>query len=83
LPGLPIKRELRIANYGKSGGYRIIVFFKSEFRTFFVYGFAKFVRGNIGQSELRAFKNDAKDQFALTDVQIDAGLKERILIEII
>jgi hypothetical protein len=32
---------------GKSGGYRVIVFFKSSERAVFVYGFAKSDRGNI------------------------------------
>jgi hypothetical protein len=68
---------------GKAGGYRVIVFFKSEFRTFFVYGFAKSDRGNIDQGELRGFKEDAKYQLALTDEQIDAWLKKRTLIEIL
>jgi len=68
---------------GKSGGYRIIVYFRNTFRTFFVYGFAKSDRGNIDEKELRAFRNDAKDQFALTDEQIEARLKKGTLIEIL
>jgi hypothetical protein len=39
-------------------------------------------RSNISEKELRAFKDDAKDQFLLTDVQIEARLKNRIFIEI-
>jgi len=58
------------------------VYFRNAFRTFFVYGFAKSDRGNIDEKELRAFKNDAKDQFALTDEQIEARLKKGTLIEI-
>ncbi|MDR0639900.1 MAG: type II toxin-antitoxin system RelE/ParE family toxin [Spirochaetaceae bacterium] len=29
---------------GEPGGYRVILFFKSELRTFFVYGFKKSYR---------------------------------------
>ena len=36
---------------GKSGGYRVIVFFRSKERTFFVYGFAKSDRANINNDE--------------------------------
>ena len=68
---------------GKSGGYRVIVFFKSEERTFFVYGFAKSDKGNIDRGELRSFKIDAKYQLALTDEQLDAWLKKKTLTEII
>jgi len=59
------------------------VFFRCEERTFFVYGFAKSTRGNIEKGELHAFKSDAKEQFALTDKQIEAWLKNKTLIEVI
>jgi hypothetical protein len=68
---------------GKSGGYRIIVFFKNEFRAIFVYSFAKSDRGNIDQGELQAFKKDAKDQLSLTDEQIEKWLKNKTLIEVL
>jgi hypothetical protein len=68
---------------GKSGGYRVIVFFRSGERTFYVYGFAKSDRVNINEAELRALKNDAKVDFALTDGQINVRLKKGTLIEII
>jgi hypothetical protein len=54
---------------GKSGGHRVIVYFKNEFRTLFAYGFSKSDRDNIDQGELQAFKNRAKDTFLLTDEQ--------------
>ena len=68
---------------GKSGGYRTIVFFRSEFRTFFVYGFSKSDRDNIDQGELRAFKKGAKYQLALTEEQIKVWLGNRTLIEVL
>ena len=76
--------KVRIARSGKgkSGGYRVILYFKNEFRTFFVYGFPKSKQDNIDERELRAFKLDAKEDFSLTDVQIDAWLKRGTLIEI-
>jgi hypothetical protein len=76
--------KMRIARpgEGKSGGYRVIVFFRSEERTFFVYGFAKSDRGNIGQKELRVFKDDAKDDFSLTDEQISDRIRKGTLIEV-
>jgi hypothetical protein len=76
--------KVRIARpgEGKSGGYRVIVFFRSEHRTFFIYGFAKSGRENIDFGELRAFKEDARFQLALTDAQISAWLKQGTLIEV-
>ena len=77
--------KVRIARpgEGKSGGYRVIVYFKNEFRTFFVYGFTKSARENIGEKELRAFKIDAKDQFSLTEEQIKTRLLNGTLIEVL
>ena len=67
---------------GKSGGHRVIVYFKNEFRTFFVYAFSKSVRDDIEEDELKAFKDDAKEDFELTDAQIQAWLNRGTLIEI-
>lgn len=82
LGGGVYKVRLARSGEGRSGGYRIIVFFKSEFRTFFVYGFAKSARANIDKGELRAFKANAKDYLFLTEAQIEAWLKNKTLIEL-
>ena len=76
--------KLRVARYGegKAGGYRVIVFFKSEERTFFVYGFAKSDMGNINDKQLRDFKRTAKAVLALTDKQLDDILKAGEYLEI-
>lgn len=68
---------------GKSGAYRVIVFFKSEFRTFFVYGFEKSDRANISPSEKRIFKKEAKDDFSLTDTKIIARIAKGTLLEVL
>jgi hypothetical protein len=46
--------KVRVARSGKgkSGGYRVIVFFRSKERTFFVYGFEKSKLDNIGEKQL-------------------------------
>jgi len=48
---------------GKSGGYRVIVFFKSEDKTFYVYGFAKSDKENIDRKEKSDYKELAKKIF--------------------
>ena len=83
LGGGVYKVRLARPGEGKSGGYRIIVYFRNEFRTFFVYGFAKADRDNIDEGELRAFKIDAKEDFALTDEQIKAWLGRGTLFEVL
>jgi len=76
--------KLRTARQGegRSGGFRVIVFYRSEERTFFVHGFAKSDMSNISQRELSVFRIDAKKDLALTDEQIQVRLKNRTLIEI-
>ena len=60
---------------GKSGGYRVIVLFKSGELTFFVYGFAKSDRGNISRKELAKLKETAKDWLSLSNEQLDKLLQ--------
>jgi hypothetical protein len=82
LGGGVYKVQLARPNEGKSGGYRIIVIFKSEFRTFFTYCFPKSKRDNIEDDELRVYKKQAKENFSLTEEQINQWLKAQTLIEI-
>ena len=76
------KQRIARAGKGKSGGYRVILFYRSGERTFFVYGFAKSDRGNISQMELKAYKELAKENFALSDRQIERWIKDGTLYEI-
>jgi hypothetical protein len=76
--------KVRIARQGegKSGGHRVIVYFRNEFRTFFAYGFSKSDMDNISEKDLKRFKEDAKLQFSFTEEQIEARLRNGIFIEI-
>ena len=77
--------KVRVARSGegKAGGYRVIVFFRSEERTFFEYGFSKSDRDNIDEGELKEFKKKAKRVFSFTDEEIRDQLRRRIYIEIL
>ena len=67
---------------GKSGGYRVIVFFKSGDKAFFVYGFAKKDLANISDNQLKQFREDAKKMFALNDKVIKTMVKNKDLKEV-
>ncbi|GHV84661.1 addiction module toxin RelE [Spirochaetia bacterium] len=67
---------------GKSGGYRMIVFFRSGDKTFYQFGFAKSKRGNISEKESREYKKLAKKYLALTDEQLKIVLKAGEFVEI-
>ena len=64
------KQRIARPGEGQSGGYRVILCCKLEERAFFVYGFAKASRANIGQDETREFKKLAKILFAMSDEQL-------------
>ena len=76
--------KLRVARSGegKSGGFRVIVLFRSGDKTFYVYGFAKSERANISEKELKSYKKLAKKYFCMTVEQIEERIKEGQLIEL-
>ena len=82
LGGNVYKVRIARSGEGKSGGYRVIVLFRSGERTFYVYGFAKSKRDNISEKELRYFKDKAKDYFSMTFAQLDEMVKDGQLIEL-
>ena len=71
-----IKQRIARPNEGKSGGYRAIILFRREERSFFVYGFSKNARENISKDEERAFKELAKITFALSDDELETLIKK-------
>jgi len=82
LGGYVYKVRLARPGKGKSGGYRVIVFFKSEDKTFFYYAYPKSVLSNISKKELRNFKRVSKGYFLMTEDQITKALKIGEIIEI-
>ena len=82
LGGDVFKVRMARENEGKSGGYRIIVFFKKGERTFFQYLFTKSEKENISPKELKWFKAVAKDFFLMPDNEIEKELKVGTLLEI-
>ena len=76
--------KLRVARSGegKSGGYRVIVLFRSGERTFFVYGFSKSERDNISEKELKDYRKLAKKYFLMTVEQLEEMIKDGQLIEL-
>ena len=67
---------------GKSGAYRVIVFFKSGNRTFYAYGFPKAGMDNINEKQLRDFKMAAKVIFGYSENELNDKVKAGLFIEI-
>jgi hypothetical protein len=82
LGGGVYKVRLARPGEGKSGGYRVIVLFKSGALTFFVYGFAKSDRDNLDRKEVKHYKELAKDYLNLSDTMITNVLQSGKFVEI-
>ncbi|GHV38084.1 addiction module toxin RelE [Spirochaetia bacterium] len=67
---------------GKSGGYRVIVFFRVEDKTLFHYGYPKSIRDNVSEKELKTFKELSKLFLAISEQQLNEAVKSGRLTEI-
>ena len=82
LGGGLIKQRVAREGEGKSGGYRTLIFFRTDERAVFAFGFAKNDRANLDAIELRTFKKAVKIVLALTQDQIDVEVRARRMIEV-
>jgi hypothetical protein len=82
LGGGVYKQRIAREGAGKSGGYRLVIFFKAGELTFFVRGFAKSDQANISRAELKDFKEMAGFMLTLNDKELAARLAKKKLEEI-
>ncbi len=78
-----IKQRLARQNQGKSSGYRCIILFHHKNNAFFVYGFPKSERENIGREDERAFKDLSQQMFGFSDNDVEQLLLSGALVEVI
>ena len=81
LGGGVIKKRLARPGQGKSGSFRLIICFRSEFRTLFIYAYAKSDQSDIAPNDLRTFRVAARRLFALTDLELDQAVAAGRLLE--
>ena len=82
LGGGVIKQRIGRSGEGKSGGFRTLIVFRTRERAFFVHGFPKNERDNIGTDELAALKKLASVLLAYDDKAIARVLASGTLIEV-
>jgi hypothetical protein len=70
LGGGVIKQRIARPGEGKSGGFRTLIVFRAGARAFFVHGFAKNERDNVGKDELVALKRLASELLAYNEAMI-------------
>lgn len=74
LVGGVVKQRIARTGQGRSGGYRVLVVFRSGERAVFLYGFAKNERDNIGDDELASLKDIAARWFEASEEQIEGAV---------
>jgi hypothetical protein len=77
------KKRIARKGQGKSNGYRAIIIFKKENRTYFSYAFPKTEKSDISDNEEDAIKVRAKNFFNLTDELIKTRIDNGSLLEIL
>jgi len=82
LGGGLIKQRVARAGQGRSGGYRMLVAYRSRNRAVFLYGFAKNELDNIEPDELLTLKDIAAGWLKANDKEILKALSEDALKEV-
>jgi len=77
-----LKQRVARQGEGKSGGFRVIVCFRQSHRAFFVHGFAKNEKANLDVEEVKIYKKLAKYLFALSEQELEDGLKKKDFLEL-
>jgi hypothetical protein len=82
LGGGVVKKRVALPGRGKSGGARTLVATNSGDRWFFLFGFEKSERPNVGAKELEALQKVAADLLKLSSRELDALVETEALQEI-
>jgi hypothetical protein len=82
LGGGVIKQRVARPGQGKSGGYRVLIAYRTGHRAVFLYGFAKRERDNIEPDELLTLREVAAAWLAASMKQITEALNQGALKEV-
>ena len=82
LGGGIVKKRVGLAGRGKSGGARSLVATNKGSRWFFVFGFEKNERANIGDDELEGLQEIARELLNRSVAQLNVAVSDGALQEI-
>ena len=82
LGGGIIKQRVARKGQGRSGGYRLLIAYRSGKRAVFLYGFAKSERDNIDADELETLKEIGAAWLEAKKERLEYAIKEGILREV-
>ena len=77
-----IKQRVARPGAGKSGGFRTLIFFRTQTRAVFAFGFAKSDVANLDDAEEALFKKAAKLVLGFTDAQMEAEVAANRMLEV-
>ena len=82
LGGGIIKQRVARQGQGRSGGYRMLIAYRTADRAVFLYGFAKRERDNIGPDELATLRDIGASWLAANVAQIEQAIADGALAEV-
>ncbi len=82
LGGGVIKQRIPRPNEGRSGGFRSVVIYRTNERSFFVHGFAKNDTENISASELKDLKELGRILLSASETEITSLVDQGKLKEV-
>lgn len=83
LGGNVYKKRIPVGGRGKSGGTRSILAYKASDKAFFIFGYAKNVKANISDEDLKLAKDLAKELLNYTTEVLDDLVKKGKLYEVL
>ena len=82
LGGGVIKQRLPRQGQGRSGGFRVIIVYRTSTRTVFVGGFTKSDQDNVGDDDLVRFKDLAREFLGHSEKIVQALVEAGAWIEV-
>ena len=82
LGGGVIKQRVARVGQGRSGGFRVLLAFRSQDRAVFIYGFAKNERDNIDDRELKTLRDIAAAWLAASSQDIEREVADGRIREV-
>jgi hypothetical protein len=82
LGGGLIKQRVARQGKGRSGGYRVIVAYRSRKRAVFLLGFAKNEQDNIEPDELQSLREFGEKWLAASSAMIRESIEDGALVEV-
>lgn len=81
LGGFVYKQRLAREGGGKSGGYRVLLYYRRGDRVFFAFGFAKADQANISRRDLIILKVEARLLMECTEDALETMVRNGLLLE--